>query len=316
VYSTDSVGLAEQYGREVFGDHRLDVRDDERPDFHASFHAVQLHDITIGYLDFVSATHVVADQLPDDYTIFMAMNGSAQITNLDQTIVTNSVTAAIAAPRTDAEMLWEKLSPHLIVRMRREALHLHLTRLIGRSLHQDLHFDLALDMSSAASNRWSTAIQLLNTELFQDGSLLHLGVGTGPLEEFVMSALLFTCPSNYSSWLAHPERSPGRRAVRQAVAYIESHLAEELTIGQIAGAAQVGIRSLQEGFQSEMSCTPSAYVRDRRLDRARLDLVEASPSDAVTVTDIAVRWGFTHLGRFAATYRQRFGETPSQTLRG
>jgi AraC-like DNA-binding protein len=310
------VGLAEQYGREIFGHHQLDVQDEERSDFRASFHAVQLHDITIGYLDFVAATHLRADVLPDDYTVFMAMNGSAQLNNLSRTVVTNSVTAAIAAPRTEAEMLWDKLSPHLIVRIRREALQLHLTRLIGRSLDHELHFDLGLDMSSAASNRWSTAIQLLNTELFQEGSLLHLGIGTGPLEEFVMSALLFTCPSNYSSRLAHPERSPGRRAVRQAIAYIESHLAEELTIVEVARAAQVGIRSLQDGFQSEMSCTPSAYVRDRRLDRARLDLMQAPPNDPITVTDIAVRWGFTHLGRFAAIYRQRFGETPSQTLRG
>jgi AraC-like DNA-binding protein len=31
---------------------------------------------------------------------------------------------------------------------------------------------------------------------------------------------------------------------------------------------------------------------------------------------VALRWGFTHYGRFAAQYRQRFGCSPSQTLRG
>jgi AraC-like DNA-binding protein len=32
------------------------------------------------------------------------------------------------------------------------------------------------------------------------------------------------------------------------------------------------------------------------------------------VSEIALRWGFGHFGRFAAEYRRRFGESPSQTL--
>jgi AraC-like DNA-binding protein len=33
------------------------------------------------------------------------------------------------------------------------------------------------------------------------------------------------------------------------------------------------------------------------------------------VTEIAVQWGFLQLGSFAARYRERFGESPSQTLK-
>ena len=35
----------------------------------------------------------------------------------------------------------------------------------------------------------------------------------------------------------------------------------------------------------------------------------------LSVSEVAWRWGFAHHGRFAAQYRTRFGETPSQTLR-
>lgn len=41
--------------------------------------------------------------------------------------------------------------------------------------------------------------------------------------------------------------------------------------------------------------------------------MQADPA-GTTVTDIAVRWGFPHPGRFSVVYRRRFGEKTSQTL--
>ena len=263
----------------------------------------------------VAGAKISIHRLPDDYLVFMVMNGDSTTTNLGHTVAANSVTAVVPSPGTEATMSWSSHSPHLVIRLDHEALQVHVNRLIGRTLDHRLQFDLRLDMSPDAANRWSAAIQLLHSELFYAHSLLHLGLGTGPLEEFVMSALLVSAPSNYSSWLARPQHLPGRRAVRHALDFIEEHLSEPITIADIAAAGGTGVRSLEQGFHDQLSCTPSIYLRDRRLDRARLDLVDAAPLDHVTVTDVAVRWGFTHLGRFASSYRRRFGESPSRTLR-
>jgi AraC-like DNA-binding protein len=40
-----------------------------------------------------------------------------------------------------------------------------------------------------------------------------------------------------------------------------------------------------------------------------------APPGTVTVTQVAIRWGFAHLGRFAAAYRAVFAERPSDTMR-
>ena len=54
-------------------------------------------------------------------------------------------------------------------------------------------------------------------------------------------------------------------------------------------------------------------LKDIRLERARAELLAGG--DGVSVTTVAMAWGFTHLGKFSNDYRARFGELPSQTLR-
>jgi transcriptional regulator GlxA family with amidase domain len=56
------------------------------------------------------------------------------------------------------------------------------------------------------------------------------------------------------------------------------------------------------------------YLRDLRLRGVHEELKEALPGTR-TVEGIAYGWGVVHLGRFAASYRQTFGEVPSETLR-
>jgi len=99
------------------------------------------------------------------------------------------------------------------------------------------------------------------------------------------------------------------------VDYIEEHLREPLTLHDIAEHAGASVRSVQQGLHDELGLAPMAYLRDRRLERARGELADAVPTDGLTVTKVAERWDFTHLSSFAALYRKRWGETPSQTLR-
>jgi AraC-like DNA-binding protein len=82
-------------------------------------------------------------------------------------------------------------------------------------------------------------------------------------------------------------------------------------LARIAGCS---VRSLQEGFRHYIGLTPLQYLRQVRLEHAHHDLANGDATDA-TVTDIAFHWGFTHLGRFATTYRATYGRSPSQTLR-
>lgn len=104
------------------------------------------------------------------------------------------------------------------------------------------------------------------------------------------------------------------RCVRRAEAYIEEHAGDALRLGDIAAAAGVPCRTLQDGFRRFRDRTPMQYLNERRLEVARRALLGAA-AGTTRVVDVAMDCGFLHLGRFARAYRARFGESPSATLR-
>lgn len=103
-------------------------------------------------------------------------------------------------------------------------------------------------------------------------------------------------------------------ALRRAVEFIESHAHEPLTVAQVAEAAGLGIRALQESFRRYHDETPMGYLRGIRLERAHRDLIDGDSTQGVTVAGIAAKWGFHHGGHFADLYRQRYGTSPRRTL--
>lgn len=86
---------------------------------------------------------------------------------------------------------------------------------------------------------------------------------------------------------------------------------EPLSVAALALELDVPAASLREAFMETIGVTPSAWLRQHRLDGARRDLTRTGGS----VSEIAMKWGFWHLGRFSAYYAQRFGHTPSDALR-
>lgn len=104
------------------------------------------------------------------------------------------------------------------------------------------------------------------------------------------------------------------RTLRRAIAFIDDHAHEDVSVADIAAAAHVTIRALQYAFRRHHGTTPTEYLRRARLAHAHRELLAADPTAGATVTRIAARWGFLHPGRFARYYRGVYGRSPQQTL--
>ena len=83
-----------------------------------------------------------------------------------------------------------------------------------------------------------------------------------------------------------------------------------LELSQIAG---VSLRQLQHAFKAYTGMTPTHWLRLRRLNSARRELLGRTATQT-TVAEVAMHWSFWHLGRFSSSYRALFNELPSQTL--
>jgi AraC-like DNA-binding protein len=99
--------------------------------------------------------------------------------------------------------------------------------------------------------------------------------------------------------------------VRETAEYIKNHLKKDLTIPKIAAAMQCSSRSLQNAFARHYGSSPSQFLRNCRLESARLEILESNK----TITEVALEYGFSNPGRFAKYFQQHFGQPPSDILR-
>ena len=176
------------------------------------------------------------------------------------------------------------------------------------------------DRPEALSAARSGRLPAERLQLFQSQALRFIGaVDEAP--SLVLSQQRFRAAQEELLFLAlahaFEEERDARPAVplhyRRALDFIEAHFRDDIRLNDIAAAAGTSVRSLQSAFRAFQDTTPTGYIRERRLNFARGRLSRARAGDTVTV--IALECGFNHLGEFSLHYRQRFGESPSDTLR-
>ena len=102
--------------------------------------------------------------------------------------------------------------------------------------------------------------------------------------------------------------------VRIAREYIDSRLADDFGMGDVARAAGVSTRTLQSAFLSVLGVRPVEYIRKQRLSRTRTVLLDRRRSDE-PIGKVAADHGLHHQSIFSRDYKMLFGELPSETIR-
>lgn len=181
--------------------------------------------------------------------------------------------------------------------------------------------DLMLDLKALGGTGIDLKKSLSEPDLFKlrkQFAHVHAGCPNGVFDAGVVGHQLlhamilhFARPPHFHVGGTDPQGHA--RIVARARAFIHAHLDQPLSIDAIAIAAATSHRTLHRAFLQVLDETPYSYVLKLRLHRIRQEIVSEAEA-ACTITTLAHRWGLPELGRFAAWYRELFGELPSETL--
>jgi AraC-like DNA-binding protein len=270
--------------------------------------------LTCGYMRFHDAVRIETAEA-ENYHVDIPVGGRVTMrAGLGQPVYGTKWAAGVFMPGRPVELDCGERFAQLSLMIPREELQLEVENLLGEELARPLEFNAELDLTAPGAQMMMQVLRLIDEASYQpDGPLVH-PLATQRLEQVLLHSLLFAQPHNHSAALAGPWPPPGARPVSQAVELLRGSPEHPWTVAELAAEVSLSVRSLQEGFRRTLDTTPTAYLRQLRLEKVREELTTADPG-TVSVTEVATRWGFIHLGRFAAAYRQKFAELPSETAR-
>ncbi|MEV6844440.1 AraC family transcriptional regulator [Actinoplanes sp. NPDC051411] len=276
----------------------------------------KLGPVTIGDVRFGTDLKLRLDEL-GAYHVDVLLSGRLEWQQgRDEPRVATDTSAAVFQPVGDTVLhRWTGDCRLLAIKIDRQALEVQLAHMLDAQVGSPILLGPQLDQSQGPGRTWTNMVRVLAADAFGGNSgLTQNPILAEPLQEMLLRGLLLASDHPYRDRLATTGGPyPAPRAVRQAIDVLHSHPEQPITIAKLADLTCVSERALQAGFQRYVGISPTNYLRQVRLDRAHQELRQADPHHT-TVADVAHRWGFAHLGRFAGSYRERYGVTPSETL--
>jgi AraC-like DNA-binding protein len=276
--------------------------------------ATRLHHVPIGHLSLNrlhyggNVTVVPFTPEEDNFLITLPLYGAARFHYGSSQADVIPGHGAIVGPYREFRFDSDDQFDQIVVRLDRRQVETVCASLWGIDGVAPVHFDLSLtDMP----NFWDKLLEAA-VGLSASGALGHPRL-FAHLEELIIETLLLAQPNNFTSAASAGGDRAHSRQVRHAIDYMRAHIADPIRISDVARHCGLSLRSLQAGFQRDLGVSPRQWLRMQRLERVHAILSAAEPG-SVTVTDVALQWGFLHLGEFAAHFKARFGEKPSEVL--
>ncbi len=311
LFRTQDLDEARELVARILSPHRL-IAPDRHSAFDVRYQYVSLGDTSIMYAEYGSEIIIDPGALESFYLVGMPLAGTTRLRCDGQDLLSCPGLASVQSPTRPLRTEWSVGCRKITVKIGRHALERHLARLVGHPVREPIEFTMGMDIDRGPGLSWRHMVDFLLRELACDSALLALPEARQRIDELLMTTLLTAQPHNYSSVLIAPSSPAAPACVRRVEEYIAADPGRPLNLQVLARVGGTSVRNLQENFRRFRDMSPMTFVVEHRLNHARRALAHGTQEDSVT--DIALRCGFLHLGRFAQQYKARFGEAPSQTL--
>ncbi len=312
VCHTQDLAEARRWGERIFCENRLRHQGRQSP-VDTRIYYRRLGGIGVGRMSYGSDITIDPGVFDIFSLIMMPIRGQEIIEIGSRQICSTPTQAAVINAHTPCRIHHHKDTEKLIMRVDRSLLERICQQHLGRTLAKPVEFKPDMPLGTEAGQRWMRMVGWIYDNLSHDeGSLPPLLAAQ--FEQAIVTALLTCQPNNYTQELcADDVQSIAPAFVKKVERYIEEHAHEPITIVEMAEHVGVSGRSLFSGFRRFRNTSPMRHLKEVRLRYVHRELQQSS-AGSTTVTAVAFRWGFSHLGHFTTDYKRRFGETPSETL--
>jgi len=312
IISTRDLDDARMKVAEVFCSHKL-VANQQQSRLNLRHNRVTYEDVALNYMDYGCEVQITPGELNSFFLVQVPVRGGSVITSAGETVESNSSVATVVNPTDHLSMTWLDDSPHFVVYLSRTSVEEKMTELTGKVPATPIRFDVPMHLKRDSVRGWCELVEILRKDADADNVTLHPTVRR-QIEDTIIIGLLSVQSHNFSGSMFGHATPPCPRTIQRAIQLCEQSPEGIANVSEMAAHVGISIRSLQAGFKRYVGMTPMQYLRDVRLRRVREE-IQAQTAPDRSISEIAYSWGFTHLGRFAAEYRRRFDESPSQSKR-
>ncbi len=293
--------------------HQLHVRNGA-DHFEARHNQIHLGQVALNVLSYGAEVEIDPGERGDYYLLQLPLQGRARVRCNGQEAWVGPDTMSVLQPRAQTRMIWSGDCAMIMLQVPSQML-----RTDGDADGSLPALRLTRSRHDPAVAAWWQAVTDMTRNLHSHGAQwLRHPAAFGAMEAFLLSGLDLLRPSGLAPHAPSKLSSQGdTNRLQRAVDHIHAHVHQALSLTTIAAAACMSPRALEAAFHRRFDLSPLAYARAIRLEAVHQVLQMAARDGHPTLlSDVALRHGFIHMGRFAAYYKQHFGCSPSVTLRG
>nr|AZQ05597.1 regulatory protein [Rhodococcus sp. (in: high G+C Gram-positive bacteria)] len=249
----------------------------------------------------------VYSEHPDAYRVYIRLSGDLLSVLAVSHVLSSQGVATVCPPDMSTRATrYSGLCDIVGVRIDHQYVDGVMVKVIGRP---GLHYPDEVDLRRDDRATWQNYAPSVSHLVLGPVGLPHYALVAGQLSVSVLTAFGRAAMRE----IVDVVRKARPRMVKRELDEMQDDPPLLRTAAEMVEVAGVSVRRLQEGFRQDVGRSPSECLLDIRHARVHAALVEAD--DSTTVSDVPVIWGFTYSGRFAWSYRHKYGLVRSELLR-
>lgn len=296
----------------ICGPHQLTVSSPRK--MHFKHFGRMINSSALGYIEYGTDVTIGIEDARrlNCYSLSLPLAGEQEHNCSGARVQSDCNSGVIVSPHIAQELTMSGECRKLQVAIPRQAMRATLESMLHRSADEPLKFETQMDAVNGTTGAWWRMVRHYLTEMQHAGALYDQPWLSSDLEALIIKGLILSQPNNYSAELNRQYQVKLPHYLVLAQEFIHNHAREEVHLEDIEAAANISRFKLFEAFRKHLGLSPMAYLKKYRLSEVRKEILQ--DRSARNISEIAMGWGFTHLGRFSTDYRKLFEETPTMTL--